>query len=70
MNTLTPFIRYGLMLLAMAAVRGGWLPEETANEIASDPAVIELVAGIVIWAGTFLWYLYSKSRKALVEAIK
>lgn len=70
MSKLTPFIRYALLILAGMASRGGWLPDHLSEEIANDPIVVEMVTGAVIALSTFVWYLWSKSRKALNEAFK
>jgi len=69
-HTFTPFIRYGLIALASWLARGGWLPEDVARDFATDPAVVELVTGLCVGIGTLAWYLYSRSRKALKEAMK
>lgn len=63
---LAPFIRYGLMILTGYLVRGGWLPQDVADMIASDPAVIELFTAGVVGIVTLAWYLGSRSRGALV----
>lgn len=69
LHKLTPFIRYALLVIAGLVSRGGWLDEGLANEIASDPFIIEAVTGAVIGVLTLLWYWYSTSRKALKEAV-
>lgn len=68
-HTLTPFVRYALIVLATYLARGGWLPPHVGDEIANDPAVVELVTGLIVGAGTIAWYLWSKSRKALRDAL-
>lgn len=65
----TPFIRYALMILSGLLVRGGWLPEDLAAQIAEDPAVIELATGAVVGLVGLGWYVWSKSRAALIEAV-
>lgn len=70
MDKLTPFVRYALLILAGMAARGGWLPEYLGEEIANDPIVVEVAVGAVVGLGTLIWYLWSKSRKALNEAFK
>lgn len=64
-HSLTPFIRYALIALSSHLVSRGWMGAEDANSLANDPAVIELVVGLVMGAGTLAWYLYSRSRAAL-----
>ena len=67
-DTLTPFVRYALLIIAGMAVRGGWMPEAIATQMATDPALIEAVTGLLIGTGTTVWYLLSRSRKALTGA--
>lgn len=70
MHRYTPFIRYFLLLLAGWLAHGGWLPAHIGDEIANDPAVIELATSALIGLGTLIWYVWSRSRAALVEALK
>ena len=69
MDTITPFVRYALLVLAGLAARGDWLPAHIGEEIANDPIVIEMAVSVVIGAVTLFWYIYSTSRKALKEAV-
>lgn len=69
LHKLTPFIRYALLIIAGRVSSGGWLDPALANEIATDPFIIEFVTGAIIGVLTLLWYLYSTSRKALKEAV-
>lgn len=68
-DELIVFVRIGLYAIAGAAARGGWLPPELQSEIIS-PAAVEAVTGTIIGAGTFMWYLASRARAALREAMK
>lgn len=65
----TPFARYALIILATKLVSGGWLPPEIAREIAYDPALVELLAGLMVYIGTGVWYYVSTAKRALDEAI-
>jgi hypothetical protein len=62
----TPFVRYGLMILAGWLVRGGWMPEDVARDMAVDPLVLEAVSGAIVALGALAWYLYSAGRKAIL----
>ena len=64
-SSFTPFIRYALIALSSHLVSSGWMGAEDADAIANDPAVLELVVGLLTGAATLLWYLYSRSRAAL-----
>lgn len=63
------FVRYALMILAGRLASGGWLPEETASELAYDPVVIEVLTALVVGVAGIAWYLISRSRKALVSLL-
>ena len=63
---LTPFVRYALMILAGRLAAGGWMPPDVAAEIAYDPAVVEVATAGIVAIVTALWYLWSRSRKALI----
>ena len=65
----TPLLRYVLMLIAGWLVREGWIEAQLASDIANDPLAIEFFAGILVAVGTWVWYLWSKSRKALIEVL-
>lgn len=67
---LTPFVRYLLLFLAGMVQRGGLIPPELAKTMANDPAVVDLTASLLIAGGTLVWYLWSKSRKALKEVFQ
>lgn len=62
---ITPFVRYALIALSSYLVTKGLSPE-LANEF-TTPDMIEAISGIVMAIGTIVWYLYSKSRTALVN---
>jgi len=67
-HQLTPFIRYGLLILSSHLVTRGYLSDGQASTFASDPVLIEVIAGALMGAGTLAWYLWSTSRKALKAA--
>lgn len=69
MAAYTVYARYALLILATKLAHGGWLPPAIANEIAADPALIELVAGLLLGAGTVAWYWASAAHKALKNAL-
>jgi hypothetical protein len=58
------FVRIGLYILAGKALAGGWLPAEVAEYVKS-PEVIEVITGLVLSAGTVLWYWKSQAHAAL-----
>ena len=68
-NELAPIIRIGLYAIAGRLSAGGWLPADVAGMIPS-PEVVEAVTGIVLGAGTFLWYWASQARAALKGALR
>ncbi|AWY09478.1 glycoside hydrolase family 19 chitinase domain [Ruegeria phage vB_RpoS-V16] len=65
----TVYARYALLILATKLASGGWLPPAVANEIAADPALVELVAGLMLGAATVAWYWASEAHKALKSAL-
>jgi hypothetical protein len=73
MNTFAPyaptFARYGLLIASTKLADGGWLPPEVSHLIAADPAMIELATGLALGAGTLLWFVYSKAKKAISEIV-
>lgn len=50
---LTPFVRYLLLFLAGMVQQGGMIPPDLANAMAQDPAVVDLVASLLIAGGAF-----------------
>jgi hypothetical protein len=62
-------VRISLYLLSGFAAAGGWLPADIAENIAMDREFIEVLTGIVMFAGTGIWYWFSDSRKALKEKL-
>lgn len=67
---LTPFVRLLLMAVSGFLVNRGIVDRDIAEEFATDPIVNELVIGVLMAVATFLWYLWSKSRAAVVERFK
>lgn len=66
-DDLIVFVRIGLYMLSGRAVAGGWLPPEMVPEVV-NPKTAEAAIGIIIGAGTTVWYLASKARAALLQA--
>lgn len=67
---LTPFVRYLLLFLAGMVQQGGMIPPDLAKAMAHDPAVVDLVASLLIAGGALAWYLWSTSRKALASLFR
>lgn len=67
---LTPFIRVFLYVVSGALINRGLIDDETAMLIRDEPLLVEAITGGVMLAGGLVWYLWSKSRKALIEAVK
>lgn len=68
-DQLIVFVRIALYALAGYAVQGGWMPQALADQL-TDPATVEVFTALILGAGTFIWYMFSKSRKALREAAR
>lgn len=58
------FVRIGLYIVAGKALAGGWLPAEVADYVKS-PEVVEVITGLVLSAGTVVWYWQSQAHAAL-----
>jgi len=65
----TVYARYALLILATKMTQGGWLPPAVATEIAADPALVELVAGLLVGASAVVWYWASTAHKVLKDAL-
>ncbi len=65
----TVYARYALLILAAKMTDGGWLPATVASEVAADPALIEVVAGLMVGAGALTWYWGSTAYHALRKAL-
>lgn len=68
-STWTPFVRYALIALSATLVNRGLLTPGDARAFATDPAIIELTVGAITAAGTLIWYLTSRSRAAIKQAM-
>jgi len=65
----TPFARYALIILATKMVSGGFLPDTMVNILATDPVLVEFIAGLLLYGGTGIWYYWSAAKKALDEKV-
>lgn len=63
-----PFARYLLLIVGSFLVQRGILERQVVDQITTDPAVIELVAGLALWVVTLIWYWLSEARSALAGA--
>lgn len=68
-DKLVPFVRLSLMILAGYLSRSGYLDDTVVDEIVHNQMLLEAIAGGIIAVPTAAWYLWSKSRKALIEAV-
>jgi len=68
-SQITPFVRYALFALGMKMTEGDFLPPGIFEMIANDPEAVQALAGLGISIGTLAWYLFSTSRRALIEKL-
>lgn len=66
---LAPLARILLYTLAGRLAAGGWLPPEAHNELLS-PEMTELLGGVLVAVGAYLWYWFSQARAALKVVVK
>ena len=54
-----PIIR--ILLRVFAGVLIGWgFPEDPANMLWNDPAIVSALSGALLWAATEVWYRLAK----------
>lgn len=68
-DELIVFVRIGLYILSGALVSKGVFTKDVANQF-NDPMLIEAVTGLLIGAGSLVWYWFSRARKAIKEKIE
>ncbi len=62
MNAATPFVRIALRYIAGVLLAHGLVDAETGNMIATDPDLIALLAGGVMFAVTEGWFLIERRK--------
>lgn len=58
--------RYALLILGTKLTAGGWLPPAIAQQIANDPAILEMATGVAIAGGAVVWFCFSKAKAAIL----
>lgn len=60
---MTVVIRIILYIIAGYLLRGGWIPEDVAEQISNNEELVLLLeagVGVVVTAGTVLWWRLAK----------
>jgi hypothetical protein len=65
LSAYTPYARYALIILGTLLTNGGFLPVGMADTLGTDPVLVEMMAGVLCYVVTLVWYNYSKARAAL-----
>lgn len=60
-----PLARIAVFMVSGYLMNGGWLPEDVAELMRTDPAMVELAAGAILGVVTLGIYWFSNARKAL-----
>lgn len=65
----------GLLGRYLLAIATSWLSakgvisDSMATQLAAEPLLIDLAVAVIGYAATAVWYVYSRSRAALKEAL-
>ena len=60
---MTPLARIALYVVAGYLMRGGWLPEDMAHQLSTDPDMVfifEATIGAAVSAVTLVWWRIAK----------